>query len=453
MLTIIETIKLALKILLFRAHPSMISAEPKVSVCLPVFNGEVFLSAAIESVLQQSFENFELLIADDSSTDSSWEIVRSYASSDRRIRCWRNETNSGLFANYNRCIEASTGEFIKFFAQDDLLHRENLAEGAGTLANLPAVGLFANKRIWIDDEGDDISEYVKTPECELYLPSNRPLPGLEVVRQCLVNMVNLIGEPSTVMIRGSLVKDGFDTAFHHLGDLDLWLTLLRRSDFVYCDQVLSSFRVHEASSSSVNQRELLMLPDFIRLANKFEDILPELGQSYDKLLLNTSRSLAGHINFLSVTDQIKDSDFRSDTAEERYLAALRMAERTEAESRQKLIEDLLAFRALAFYSLRELGAASVMQAQYRTPIARKIAKMEVKLGTLLNSPSWHATKILRELKARTSVAKPESSTVSSLQTTFVDPESYLSYLEAQVQRIKSSRSWRITRPIRNLGLL
>ncbi len=95
--------------------------QPQVSVCLPVFNGERFLSAAIESTLAQSEPHFELLISDDASTDASWQIIQEYARSERRIKCWQNQSNLGLFKNYNVCMEQASGEYIKLFAQDDLL--------------------------------------------------------------------------------------------------------------------------------------------------------------------------------------------------------------------------------------------------------------------------------------------------------------------------------------------
>src|SRR5690349_18729732 len=97
---------------------------PLVSVCLPVYNGEQYLRESIDSVLGQTYADFEILISDDGSTDSSAEICAQYADRDRRVRFWRNEANRGLFANYNICMNRARGEFIKPFAQDDVLHPE-----------------------------------------------------------------------------------------------------------------------------------------------------------------------------------------------------------------------------------------------------------------------------------------------------------------------------------------
>jgi glycosyltransferase involved in cell wall biosynthesis len=99
---------------------------PKVSICLPIFNGSDFLAAALDSALGQTFRDFELIVIDDCSTDNSFEIASQYARRDARIFLSRNESNQGLFANYNACISKAQGSLVKPFAQDDLWHPELL---------------------------------------------------------------------------------------------------------------------------------------------------------------------------------------------------------------------------------------------------------------------------------------------------------------------------------------
>src|SRR5215471_15183851 len=100
---------------------------PDVTVCLPVYNGEKFLSEAIDSVLAQTLQNFELIVVDDGSTDGSAGIASGFAASDARVKLYRNDTNLGLCANYNKCMELGSGRYIKPFAQDDLWHDSLLA--------------------------------------------------------------------------------------------------------------------------------------------------------------------------------------------------------------------------------------------------------------------------------------------------------------------------------------
>ncbi len=94
---------------------------PKVTVCLPTYNSGEFITQAIDSILEQTFKDFELIISDDCSTDNTPEIIRSYLEKDRRIKYLQNSQNLGLFMNWNRCLESASGEYITVFAQDDLM--------------------------------------------------------------------------------------------------------------------------------------------------------------------------------------------------------------------------------------------------------------------------------------------------------------------------------------------
>lgn len=93
---------------------------PRVSIGLPVYNGAIYLRAALDSLLQQDFEDFELIISDNASTDDTEAICRDYASRDRRIRYQRNPTNIGSARNYRQVFELARGEFFKWCSHDDV---------------------------------------------------------------------------------------------------------------------------------------------------------------------------------------------------------------------------------------------------------------------------------------------------------------------------------------------
>jgi glycosyltransferase involved in cell wall biosynthesis len=97
------------------------SCPPKISVLIPVFNGEKYLAECLDSVLAQDFTDVEILIADDDSTDGSVAIIQTYAAREPRIRWWKNPRNCGLTGNSNVCLQAARGEYIKFVHQDDKL--------------------------------------------------------------------------------------------------------------------------------------------------------------------------------------------------------------------------------------------------------------------------------------------------------------------------------------------
>lgn len=98
---------------------------PKVSVIVPVFNGEAFLRECIDSVLAQTMDDFELLLGDDCSSDSSRAMLTEYR--DPRVRAFLNDRNMGLFANLNRLTAHATAPFVRFLCQDDALVPECLA--------------------------------------------------------------------------------------------------------------------------------------------------------------------------------------------------------------------------------------------------------------------------------------------------------------------------------------
>src|SRR5438093_1026213 len=92
-----------------------------VSVCVPTYNGARFLSQCLDTALAQTWGDFELLIVDDRSTDDTYEIAAEYATRDGRIKLYQNDRNLGLAGNWNRCVQLSRGQWIKFLFQDDLL--------------------------------------------------------------------------------------------------------------------------------------------------------------------------------------------------------------------------------------------------------------------------------------------------------------------------------------------
>jgi glycosyltransferase involved in cell wall biosynthesis len=95
---------------------------PKVSIGLPVWNGEKYLRLALDSILQQDYTDFELIISDNASTDRTQEICQEFAAKDKRIRYSRNQTNIGSSGNYNRVFELARGQFFKWASHDDEIH-------------------------------------------------------------------------------------------------------------------------------------------------------------------------------------------------------------------------------------------------------------------------------------------------------------------------------------------
>ena len=141
---------------------------PQVSIAMPVYNGEKFIKSAIDSILNQTFDDFELLISDNASTDKTAEICMSYR--DKRIKYYANKKNIGAVYNYNSLFYKATGQYFKWHAYDDICMPTYLEKCVKILDYNPSVVLCYPKTTYIDKNGDKICDY----EDNLNLYHNKP---------------------------------------------------------------------------------------------------------------------------------------------------------------------------------------------------------------------------------------------------------------------------------------
>ncbi len=130
--------------------------KPLVSVGMPVYNGQKYLREAIDSLLNQTLSDFELVISDNASTDATGEVCREYAKKDARIRYSRNSVNIGAGRNHNRVFELSRGKYFIWAAYDDVYAPGLLADCARVLDQNPSVVLCHSLIIVIDEEGKPV---------------------------------------------------------------------------------------------------------------------------------------------------------------------------------------------------------------------------------------------------------------------------------------------------------
>ena len=133
---------------------------PKVSVGLPVWNGERYLSEAIQAILMQDHDDFELLIADNGSTDNSYAIAKTFAEKDPRVRLHRHDENLGAAANFNFVFHNTTGRYFRWAAYDDLIAPNYLARCVAALeADATGAVLAYTQTMRIDEAGQEIGVY------------------------------------------------------------------------------------------------------------------------------------------------------------------------------------------------------------------------------------------------------------------------------------------------------
>jgi glycosyltransferase involved in cell wall biosynthesis len=143
---------------------------PRVSIGLPVYNGEKYLEAALHSILAQTFTDFELIISDNASTDGTQGICRTYAARDVRVRYYRNEENRGLAWNHNHVFALSLSEYFLWIGHDDVLAAEYIERCVAVLDQDPSVILCYSRAQGIDEHG----QLFEKPNFSLATDSMKP---------------------------------------------------------------------------------------------------------------------------------------------------------------------------------------------------------------------------------------------------------------------------------------
>jgi glycosyltransferase involved in cell wall biosynthesis len=133
--------------------------QPKVTIGMPVYNGEPYLAEAIESILNQTFIDYELIISDNGSTDKTQQICQAYARKDNCIRYYRHEQNKGAAWNFNRVFDLATGDYFQWLAADDIIGNDSLAQCVAVLDRDPSVVLAFHKASIIDETGKVLHTY------------------------------------------------------------------------------------------------------------------------------------------------------------------------------------------------------------------------------------------------------------------------------------------------------
>ena len=234
----------------------MTGSNPLVSVCMPTYNAERWIREAIESALEQTWTNFELVISDNASTDATLEIARTYA--DPRIRIEPSPRNLGLVANHNRVVRLSTGRYIKFLHADDVLTPACIEEMVGLALEDDRIGLVFAPRVNViyDEHGQEWAR-MTTRDHEHLGPPARINEGRVLFLSLLLAGIehNWVGEPSAVLVtREALERCGlFSPYIRQTIDLELWLRVMLRYRVGFLETPMCLYRIHQTSVTAGNQ--------------------------------------------------------------------------------------------------------------------------------------------------------------------------------------------------------
>lgn len=228
-----------------------INRNPLVSVVMPVYNRRRFLPQAIDSILIQTFVNFEFIIVDDCSTDGSKEIITQYSQTDSRILMINNSTNLGVATTRNIGHLAAKGEFVAIMDSDDIALPDRLEKQLKYLEQNPEVGLCGS---WIEYIGEN-DRKLKT--------WRTPLTDGEI--RCEMLFAMCIANPS-VMFRRALITDHLlmiDPEFKVAEDYEYWSRVLDFTKAGNIGEVLLRYRIHPEQLSLRNHHELNKTISFV----------------------------------------------------------------------------------------------------------------------------------------------------------------------------------------------
>lgn len=217
-----------------------------ISIITPMYNGEKYVSQTIESVISQTYPNWEMVIVDDGSKDNSPQIVESYSQKDRRIRLIR-QSNAGSAAARNNALRHANGRYICFLDADDLLDCQFLEKQLNFLKNKNAGIVYASYRR-VNEENKEILKPFIVPDKVNY-------KGL--LKTCSISCLTAMfdKEKTGEMFFNESLKSMRD-------DFVFWLSMLKKIDYAYGNkEVLASYRVFAASTTG--NKKKVMKPQFM----------------------------------------------------------------------------------------------------------------------------------------------------------------------------------------------
>lgn len=218
--------------------------QPLVSICIPTYNAGKTVVSTIQSILNQTYQNLEIIIVDNTSTDDTLALLRKYK--DPRIKIYKNSKNIGAEKNWSRCIELANGEYIAIFHADDLYKQDIVEKQVQAFQDDPSVGAVFTRADHVNDRGEVIGAH-KLP---VELKGKRICYFSEIFISILENM-NFLVCPSA-MVRSKTYKDLApfnDDEFGISADLDMWFRILERHPIAILDEKLMSYRISNAQWS------------------------------------------------------------------------------------------------------------------------------------------------------------------------------------------------------------
>lgn len=237
----------------------------KVSVIIPNYNHALYLRQRIDSVLEQSYQNFELLILDDCSPDNSKDIIAEYANHPKVSAVVFNEKNSGsTFKQWKKGIDLAKGDYIWIAESDDVADPLFLEKSIQALSSNSSVGLVQSQSFYYSSD-NQVGEVFKTYQTPYKWDNDFFEKGSDFVKNAMMINNSLINA-SAIVFRKEAIKDSLmDTTFKLNGDWFLYLSILLKYDFYHLGSPLNYFRQHNNKGSSANVKNFNNLKEYANI--------------------------------------------------------------------------------------------------------------------------------------------------------------------------------------------
>jgi len=361
---------------------------PRISVILSSLNHGPFIAQAVQSVLDQTFEDFELFIIDDCSNDDSWKIIKGF--DDSRIVAVRNPVRMRGIYGFNKTIrELAGGEYIAIHHSDDVFLADKLAQQVRALDHTPSLGAVFTHVQLIDDSGAPFTDAAHPYQGVFDQPNRSRYEWLNF----FFHRGNALCHPSAMIRRHCFDEVGYyDRRLGQLGDFDFWVRLCMRYEIHVLQHPLTCFRVRQKEANqSGNKPETR-----IRVAMEYQQVLKAyleiptvemLLQVFPDIrkLVRTGDNVIPFLVALYATRQA-GSKYQAFGINQLY----------ELMSDTELAQDIEEKHGFRYPDLIQLvGEKDIFDMRHQVPAEQTIAMLEQELTRVKKTVSWKATRPLR----------------------------------------------------------
>ncbi|WP_088833320.1 glycosyltransferase [Paenibacillus tyrfis] len=242
------------------------SDDPLVSVLIPAYNRPHYLELALQSVLNQTYKNIEIIVCDDSTNDGVEQMIQRYLKGDINLRYYRNDSQLND-ENLHKLLRLSKGRYVAYLCDDDLFHESKIEKMVGILEAHSDVTLVTSYRKLIDGNGNILPDQLGTSKL---FNETTIISGKQIGNYILTNIMNVIGEPSTAMFRKKDLEGNFGdfNGFQFkkcINDLAAWMQLLSKGKLAYIVEPLNYFRQHSGQNQLQMQTRIPAVKEWFQL--------------------------------------------------------------------------------------------------------------------------------------------------------------------------------------------